>query len=181
MKRPLDCAWCGRALPAGCRIDKRYCDQRCVELAYYERHPDKRARKLAKLRGSRANTGLRARRPESAPELVARMEDAQASTRQELGAVRERLAQMEALLRSPGRVGQDARPTPETVQDSAAVRKVAELQAALQAEKNHTEQLEQEQTRLQREIEDRDQRLRDRPVADAGSARELGACWRNRS
>ena len=48
MKRRLDCAFCGRALPAGCRIDKRYCDQRCVELAYYDRHPEKRAQKLAK-------------------------------------------------------------------------------------------------------------------------------------
>lgn len=92
MKRQLDCALCGRALPAGCRIDKRYCDQRCVKPAYYERHPEKRAQKLDKLRGTRTAVGLRTRRAESAPELVERVEAAQASTRQELGAVRERLA-----------------------------------------------------------------------------------------
>lgn len=173
MKRRLDCALCGRALPTGCRIDKRYCDQRCVELAYYDRHPEKRAQKLAKLRGPRSAAALRTRQPEVGPALVERVEAAQASTRQELGAVRERLAQMEALLRSPGRAMQDARPVPTAVQDGAAVRKVAELQAALQAERNHTEQLEQEQARLEGEIEELEKQLRDRPVADAGSAREL--------
>lgn len=173
MKRRLDCAFCGRALPAGCRIDKRYCDQRCVELAYYDRHPEKRAQKLAKLRGPRNAAALRTHQPEVGPALVERVEAAQASTRQELGAVRERLAQMEALLRSPGRATQDARPVPNAAQDGAAVRKVAELQAELQAERNRTEQLEQKQAKLEGEIEELEQQLRDRPVADAGSAREL--------
>jgi len=148
-----------------------------VELADYDRHPEKRAQKLAKLRGPRNAAALRTRRPEVGPALVERVEAAQASTRQELGAVRERLAQMEALLLSPGRATQDSRPAPSSVQDGAAVRKVAELQAALQAERDHTEQLEQEQARLQGEIEELEQQLRDRPVAEAGSARELSkAC-----
>ena len=77
-----------------------------MELADYDRHPEKRAQKLAKLRGPRNAAALRTRRPEVGPALVERVEAAQASTRQELGAVRERLAQMEALLLSPGRATQ---------------------------------------------------------------------------
>ena len=117
---------------------------------------------------------LRTRQPEVGPALVERVEAAQASTRQELGAVRERqLAQMEALLRSPGRAMRDARPVPTAVLKMGRGAQVAELQAALQAERNHTEQLEQEQARLEEKSRSWRSSLRDRPVADAGSAREL--------
>lgn len=168
MKRRLDCAWCGRALPAGCRIDKRYCDQRCVELAYYERHPDKRAQKLDKLRGTRTTAGLRTRRTESAPDLVERMEAAHASTRQELEAVQERLAHLEVFLRSQSRASQEQVPSHRSAQDASTARKVAELQAALQVERDRAMKAEHEQTKLQQQLEELSGQLRD-PSRDIDS------------
>lgn len=146
MKRRLDCALCGRALPAGCRIDKRYCDQRCVELAYYERHPEKRAQKLNKLRGARADARPQVKRLDGTPELLERVEAAHASTHRELGAFGERLAQMEALLRGRQRAGSEPQVPSTSEREAAALRQVSELQMALQSERRRADYAEQEKS-----------------------------------
>ena len=80
---------------------------------------------------------------------------------------------MEALLRSQGRTSKEQGPPQSAVQDAAAVRKVAELQAALQTESNHAEHAEREQARLERQIEELNQQLRERHRGEDTSTREL--------
>lgn len=161
MERRLDCVFCGRDLPAGCRMDKRYCDQRCVEQAYYQRHPEKRAQKLAKVRGLRVSTGMRTHRPESAPALVETVVNAQESTRQELAAVRERLAQLEELLRSQSHAGKDAGPSPSSASNVVTERKLAEVQERLQEERTRADAAERDKEKLCRKIEELEQALRE--------------------
>lgn len=152
MKRRLDCAVCGRALPAGCRIDKRYCDQRCIELAYYDRHPEKRAQKVANLRGTRAASEARTRRPDVAPELVQRVEAAHASTSQAISALSERMALLQAAL--PGRAPVSPPPSPPKREppDAAATQQIDKLQATIKDERERADRATQEVLRQRKQI-----------------------------
>ena len=173
MERRLDCVFCGRDLPAGCRMDKRYCDQRCVEHAYYQRHPEKRAQKLAKVRGPRVSTGMRTHRPESAPALVETVVNAQESTRQELAAVRERLAQLEALLRSLSHVGKESSPSASPAKDDTTARKLAEIEQVLKTERLRADAAERDKETLGEQIEELNQELEETQLKGDALRREL--------
>jgi chromosome segregation ATPase len=173
--RLLNCIYCGREIPPGYRRDKKYCDDRCIDLAYLDRHPDKRAKNLDKLRKLKGDAAAAqpGRRPASFADVIARMEEAQGATRRELATVQNSLLQVESLLRSQAGIRKDRDVAEVTTLEAEAKQRIAELTTEAQNERQRATDAVQAQAKLKQQMQEMQNELNLRRISAGQDAADL--------